>query len=173
MPLRARARARHPADRSRVEDVCPAWEAVYLNELEENGGQKTAAAKKAGVVMSTIMRRRQSSSAFEQAEREALQLAFDVLESEAIRRAVDGVETRRVSRLRDGTVIEHVERKYSDTILLRLLEKHEAGSWRQKQQIEHSGGMTFKTRAERKEALEKARLALGKPAPVEATHGRS
>jgi hypothetical protein len=50
----------------------------------------------------------------------------------------------------------------------------ETGSWRQKQQIEHSGGMTFKTKAERQAALEKARAVRdGRPIPVEAIHGRS
>jgi hypothetical protein len=54
---------------------------------------------------------------------------------------------------------DHIEREYSDQLMLRLLERLETGTWRQKQQVEHSGSVTFKTRAERLSALEAARRA--------------
>lgn len=144
------------------------WEAAYLAALSINGGQKVGAAKAARVDFSTVFRHRESCARFETIERDALKSAFDVAESEAVRRAVHGVVS--VYTTKDGK--KHKETRYSDTILLRLLEKRQTGSWCQKQQIEHSGGMTFKTRAERKEALEKARAAE-KQQPVAALNGRS
>lgn len=141
---------------------------AYLVALEANGGQMVGAAKTANVDYSTVFRHRQKDAVFESAEAEVMRMAKHAAESEAVRRAIEGVEE--IYTTKDGTI--HKTRKFSDTILLRLLEKHETGSWRQKQQIEHSGGMTFKTRAERKEALEKARAAAKQP-PVTALHGRS
>jgi hypothetical protein len=156
--LRARARE---ADES---GKTAAWRKIYLEALSNNCGQKTAAAKSAGVTVRTVQRLRASDPRFEQRESEALLMAMDVAEDEARRRAVDGVERIRRHTAKNGAVYEHIERKYSDRILLRLLERLETGSWRQKQQVEHSSGLTLKTRSERKAALEQAREAEQAPA---------
>ena len=159
--------ASHDAPEPPSEEYAAPWMQGYLVALEANGGQLVAAARTANVNYKTVFRHRQKDAAFETAEREVMQMAKHAAESEATRRAIEGVEE--IYTTKDGTV--HKTRKYSDTILLRLLEKHETGSWRQKQQIEHSGGVTFKTRAERKAALEQARAAKQKP--VTAINGRS
>jgi hypothetical protein len=121
----------------------------------------TAAAKLAGVTLRTVQRYRFRNFEFEKAEVDALQMAIESAESEAFRRAIDGVERIHFHTDKDGAVHEHKERKYSDTMLLRLLERLETGSWRQKQQPEaRSGRAIFATRIERKAALEKARSEL-------------
>lgn len=153
--LRAHARDDHIPAKTPT-----AWRKIYLEALSNNCGQKTAAAKSAGVALRTVQRLRASDPQFEEREVEALLMARDVAEDEARRRAVDGVERIRRHTAKNGTVYEHIERKYSDTILLRLLERLETGSWRQKQQIQRAGCTTFKTRAERKAALERARAAV-------------
>lgn len=164
----APTRARRNGKAAEPSPEPPPWQAAYLAALAENCGQRVAAAKAAGCAYMTVYRYRLSDPAFETAEADVMKAQRHVAESEAVRRAVEGVESLYTTK--DGTI--HSERKFSDTLLLRLLERQETGSWRQKQQIEHSGGMTFKTRAERKEALEKARAAE-KQQPVAALNGRS
>lgn len=145
------------------------WAPRYLKALEITGGNWTKAAKHAKVGITTVYDRRQRDPEFERDEVSVVTRSVKVLEAECIRRALDGVRKIRFQP-RTGKVL--YEQEYSDTLLLRALEHSETGSWRQKQQIEHSGGMTFKTRAERKEALEKARAAE-KQQPVAALNGRS
>jgi hypothetical protein len=118
------------------------------------------AAKLAGVTLRTVQRHRLRNPKFEKAELDALQMAIESVESEARRRAIDGVERIHFRTDKDGTVHEHIERKYSDTILLRLLERLETGSWRQRQPLENRSSATFATRGERKAALERARFEL-------------
>lgn len=130
----------------------------------ENGGQKVAAIKGCNLSLDTLCNHRGWFPEFHEAEKAAMKMADDVCEAEARRRAIHGVKSTVTTTLKDGSVRTYEETKYSDTILLRLLEKNETGSWRQKQQIEHSGGVVFKTAAERKKALEEARRAEGRPA---------
>ena len=92
-------------------------------------------------------------------EAEVMLVARDMIEDEITRRAIEGIEEpifgsggAGVGTVQVGTV-----RRYSDTLLLRLAERSETGSWRQKQQIEHSAPGVFNTRAERKAQLEKLR----------------
>lgn len=152
------------------------WHLRYLEILEESGGQKCVASKAAGVSLKTLAKHRKMLPAFEQAELDVLKLSLTFAESEAIRRATDGVESiyRRIVKDKDGTetVHEHVEIKYSDTLLLRLLTRLESGTWRDSKVVEANTTMTFKTRAERKAALEQARAAT-KQTPVTALNGRS
>jgi hypothetical protein len=103
-----------------------------------------------------VWERRRVDNGFATAEDDAVKRAQRVLESEAVRRAIEGMKVVRFQP-RTGKIFYDLQ--YSDTLLLRLLEKNETGSWRQKHQVEHSAGVTFKTRAERLAALEKARAA--------------
>jgi hypothetical protein len=140
----------------------PAWLEPYLEGLALSGLKKTAC-RLAKVNRSTVMRYRDAHPEFERREELAFKKALvNVLEPEITRRAVEGV--RKVRYGRDGKILS-VEREYSDQMALRLAERLETGSWRQKQQIEHSGGIGFKTAAERKDALAKARAELGIAAP--------
>lgn len=145
------------------------WAPRYLKALEITGGNWTKAAKAAKVGITTVWQRRQRDSEFERDEISVVARSVKVLEAECIRRAIDGVSKIRFQP-QTGKVL--YEREYSDTLLLRALEHSETGSWRQKQQIEHSGGMTFRTRAERKAALEQARATMQQQ-PVTAINGRS
>lgn len=140
------------------------WSSAYLEALTLNGGQMVAAAFTAGIVATTVQRRRNSDAEFAKRERDALALANDICESEARRRAIEGVESTFYDK--DGNMVR-TKIEYSDTILLRLLERLETGSWRQKQQIDVNAPGSFATRAERLAALEKARAedaAAQKPA---------
>jgi hypothetical protein len=147
------------------------WVAPYLEELSINGGLKGKAATHAGTNRQRVMEHRERDPEFRALENHAMERSRETAEDEARRRAIEGMEN--IYTTKDGAT--RVVRTYSDTILLRLLERQETGSWRQKQQIEHSGGMTFKTKAERQAALEKARAVRdNRPqAPVTATNGRS
>jgi hypothetical protein len=147
------------------------WVAPYLEELSINGGIKGKAATHAGTNRQRVMEHRERDPEFRALENHAMERSRETAEDEARRRAIEGMEN--IYTTKDGAT--RVVRTYSDTILLRLLERQETGSWRQKQQIEHSGGMTFKTKAERQAALEKARAVRdNRPqAPVTATNGRS
>lgn len=131
----------------------PAWAPRYLAELEITG-QKLDSAKLAEVNLRTVQRHRAADREFAELEAAAMEVGADLVESVITRRAIDGVVTQRTT-MPDGRVIEKWD--YSDTLLLRLAEKIETGSWRQKQQIEHSAPGIFATRAERKAALEKLR----------------
>jgi hypothetical protein len=135
----------------------PDWAPAYLAALEESLGQKIKAAKAAGITPRTVQRRRGTDEAFAREERERMEVVKDLVESEITRRAIEGVSRKRYDR--NGRLISE-EIEYSDLLLLRLAERTETGSWRQKHQIEHSEGLVFKTRAERKRALEQARLAM-------------
>lgn len=142
------------------------WTGPYLAALEANGGSFKRAAAAARVSYSTVWERRQADAVFASFEDAAIARAQRVLESEAVRRAVEGTKVIRFQP-KTGKIFHDLQ--YSDLLLLRLLEKAETGSWRQKQQVEHSGGVTFKTRAERVAALEKARAAAGVSAASQTT----
>lgn len=128
------------------------WMAVYLAKLAESG-QKGASAKAADVSLFAVWKRRHGDAEFARAENDAQRVFDDGLESEAYRRAVDGVTT--VITRKDGSTFTKTE--FSDTILLRLLERRETGSWRQKLDVKHQGQVegVFMTRAERKADLER------------------
>lgn len=145
------------------------WATIYFASLEATGGNYTRSCRAAGVGRTTVWERRQREPEFEREEIAAIKRGIKTLESEAVRRAVEGV---RKIRFEPKTGKIHYEREYSDTLMLRLLEHSETGSWQQKQKIEHSGGLSFRTRSERKAALEQARTALQQQ-PVTAVNGRS
>jgi hypothetical protein len=146
------------------------WVPAYLAAVEITGGNFTKAARAAKVHRSTVWEWRRDNDEFAKAEADACRRGMKTLHAEAIRRAVDGVRSIRFQP-KTGTI--HYERVYSDTLLLRALEHAETGSWRQKQQVEHSGGVVFKTRAERKAALEAARAAMAQSAVRIPMHGAS
>lgn len=136
------------------------WIETYLGELEQHG-QKCKAAKVAGVTIRAVQKRRNADPEFAKEESDAMAVAKDLVESEIFRRTIDGVQTVIISK--DGKIVT-TKTEYSDQLLLRAAERLETGSWRQKQQIEHSAAtsMQFPTRAARKEALERARAEIAK-----------
>lgn len=143
---------------ARARGANSSWIETYLGELEQHG-QKCKAAKAAGVTIRAVQKRRNSDPAFTREETDAMAVAKDLVESEIFRRAIDGVQT--VVIYKDGKIIT-TKTEYSDQLLLRAAERLETGSWRQKQQIEHSAAtaLQFPTRAARKEALERARAEM-------------
>lgn len=137
-------RETQPSPLVRSREGWPVWTAGYLTALAKHG-QKVKAAKDCDVDPSTVIYMRRRCPEFIIAEKAAMEDAKEVFESEAIRRAVDGVE--RVHYGRDGRVTSR-EIIFSDAILLRLLEKTETGSWRQRQQLEVGGPHSFGTLGE-------------------------
>ena len=129
------------------------WHDAYFDTLATTG-QVTKAALAAKVSSRTVARRRLSDPKFREEETAAMAEAAAFFESEAVRRATEGVRSEYYNA---KGVLSSIKIEFSDTILLRLLEKCETGSWRQRQQIEHGAPGQFATRAERKAALAKAR----------------
>lgn len=142
----------------------PDWAPAYLSALEVSLGQKIKAAKAANVTPRTVQRRRKIDATFDAEEQDRMEVVRDAVESEITRRAIEGVTRKRYDR--NGKLISE-EIEYSDALLLRLAERTETGSWRQKHQIEHGSSMVFATRA-RKAALEKARSEIAQQASVPA-----
>jgi hypothetical protein len=138
------------------------WATAYCEALSATG-QKKAAAKAAQVTLRAVQKRRLTDTSFAADERYAMTFAKETLEDEVFRRAVQGIERQTVDSKGNVTC---VWREYSDRLLLRLLERLETGSWRQKQVLEHSQPIgAFKTEAERKEAFARAREQSGLQAP--------
>jgi hypothetical protein len=141
-------------------DIEPAWVLPYLEALALRG-HKMLAYRAAHVSPATAMRYRDKTPGFMAREEAAFVKALKtVVEPEIVRRATVGVKKIRYGR--DGKILS-IEREFSDQLVLRLAERLETGTWRQKHQVEHSGGMVFKTEAERKEALKNARELLKLP----------
>lgn len=146
------------------------WAPAYLSALEVSLGQKIKAALAAGVTPRTVQRRRKIDAEFAAEERDRMELVKDAVESEITRRAIEGVTRKRYDR--NGKLISE-ETEYSDMLLMRLAERTETGSWRQKQQIEQPPSITFKTRAERKAALDQMRAEIASRSPITALNGQS
>ncbi len=128
---------------------------TYRDDLELHG-QMTRAAATAGRSLRYFQRLRKADPVFAKPEEGAPAVVADLLRSEITRRAIEGTEV--VTKGRDGSVI--IRREYSDTLILRLAEYLETRSWRQKQQVEHSGGIaSLPTLAARKQRLAEARAA--------------
>jgi hypothetical protein len=128
---------------------------IYLDDLELHG-QMMRAATAAGRSLRYFQRLRKADPVFAKAEEAALAVVADLVRSEITRRAIEGTEV--VTKGRDGSVI--IRREYSDMLTLRLAEYLETRSWRQKQQVEHSGGIaSLPTLADRKKRLADAKAA--------------
>lgn len=151
--VHTRARGTGPVD----------WKPRYFAALATTAGNVTLAAAAAGISRKSVYEWRNEDAGFAAQELKAMKRGAMALHEEAIRRAVQGV-MRLKFQPKTGKVF--AEREYSDVLLLRLLEHSETGSFRQKQQIEHSAPGVFATRAERKAALAAAR------AEIAATSGR-
>ncbi len=136
----------------------PNWTELYLAELEVTGRQVAAAAA-ALVSVNGVRYRRTIDPAFARAEREALANSRVVAIDELTRRAIHGTDV--VTITGTGKNRREVRRTvYSDTLLLRLLEYQETGSFRLKQQLEHSGGIaSAPTLADAKRRLAEAMAA--------------
>lgn len=152
----ANARARATVNPRAVVD----WAQAYCEAIKITFGRIHASAKAAGISPCRVRARRATDEAFARMEAEALAVAQEGADDEARRRACEGVVTETVTTTKGGETVTRTKIEYSDTILLRLLERLETGSWRQKQQIEHSAPDAFQTRAERIAALEKARAEI-------------
>lgn len=134
------------------------WPDLYLAELERTG--RVVSAAEAGLVsLAGVRKRRLADPDFRRAEVEALACARDRAISELTRRAIDGVEEMIITGHGKSRRV-HKRKVYSDTLLLRLLEFQESGAFRQKQQVEHSGGIaSAPTLADAKRRLAEAEAA--------------
>jgi hypothetical protein len=137
------------------------WAPAYFAALEASA-RKAASAKIAGITLRSVQRRRETDAAFAAEELSAMTVAGDMIEDEITRRAIEGIEEpvfgsggKGVGTIQVGTI-----RRFSDTLLLRIAERTETGSWRQKQQMEHSTPGMYATRAERKADLAKMRAEI-------------
>jgi hypothetical protein len=136
-----------------------AWIEPYLEALA-GCGLKMVAYKAVGVTASTVMRRRGKDVGFAKREELAFRSALiNVVEPAIMKRAIRGVKKIRYGR--DGKILS-IEHECSDQLALRLAERLETGTWRQKPQIEHSRAVGFRTRADRIKALAEARITVGR-----------
>jgi hypothetical protein len=135
------------------------WPTQYFQELEATG-RMTDSAQAAGVSLRTVQRRRRVDQSFAREEKEATACCRHRAISELTRRAIDGTEEVTISGTGKNRRV-HKRTVYSDTLLLRLLEFQETGSFRQKQQVEHSRSpmASLPTLADRKRRLAEAEAA--------------
>lgn len=137
------------------------WAPAYIASLSRSA-RKGAAAIAAGTALSTIRDRRKADPVFAAAELAAMEVAVDLIEDEITRRAIEGVEEpvygsggAGVGTVRVGSIL-----RFSDTLILRLAERAETGTWRQRQQIEHGAPGAFRTHADLQAAIAKRQEAL-------------
>lgn len=138
------------------------WAPAYLSALAISGKQ-IESAKSAGVTFKAVWKLRRRAPAFIEAEKHSIDQAKARLEDEVIRRAVDGLKRYKFTKsgapiMDPRTGEQFYEMEYSETLLLRALERLDP-TWRSKQQIEHSVGAVPTTAADRRAALEAARVA--------------
>lgn len=147
-PARKRAPQKPPAPAN--------WPDLYIDELTVCGVMHMAAAV-ACVTVRGVYDRRERDQAFAKREAKALRDFRACAIAEITRRAVHGNEERiETGSGKSRRVV--IRTVYSDTLLLRLVEYQETGSFRQKQQIEHSGGFaSLPTLADKKKRLEEAK----------------
>ncbi|MCA0354707.1 MAG: terminase [Chloroflexi bacterium] len=120
------------------------WEQAFITALARQG-VVSYACQAAGIGRTTVYRHREQYQDFATAWDEALEVAADALELEARRRAHDGVEEPvfgRVGKDSDGEVGRI--RKYSDTLLMFLLKAARPAKFRERVDMNHSGGVDYK-----------------------------
>lgn len=121
----------------------PDWAERFLAALHR--GNITAACKAANVGRRTVYDRRDRDLAFAQAMADALEDAVDLLEAEAWRRAADGLERKRFHKgeplIDPETGEQYVEREYSDQLMMQLLRAHRPERYRERREVEHTGGV--------------------------------
>lgn len=113
------------------------WKPQFIAELAARGNVVDAC-KKAKVVRSVAYATRTSDAAFAEAWKEAVEIAVEAMEAEARRRAVDGT----LKPIYQGGKLMCKVREYSDTLLIFLLKAHKPERYRERHQVEHSGGTT-------------------------------
>lgn len=120
----------------------PKKRAAFLSELAERGNVSDAA-RAAGVARTTVYEWREVDPAFAASWDAALDEAADTMEREAWRRAVEGVEKPVFGSLGQGLGSGEVGRvqEYSDTLLIFLLKGAKPEKYRERAQVEHSGGI--------------------------------
>lgn len=117
---------------------------AFLAELAKRGNVSEAC-RAAEVPRSTAYQWKAADEAFAAAWNEALEVACDAMEGEAWRRAVEGTEEPvygRVGKDKDGQI--GTVRKYSDTLMVKLLQAHRPEKYRERQDVQHSGGVTVR-----------------------------
>ncbi|HEY1188573.1 MAG TPA: hypothetical protein VGE74_13050 [Gemmata sp.] len=112
------------------------WRVTFLEALADTGSV-VRAARAAKVHRSTAYDHRETDTGFRDAWKEAERISVENMEAEARRRAVEGTLK---PVFQGGKKVGEV-REYSDTLLIFLLKAHDP-KYRDKQQIEHSGGTT-------------------------------
>jgi hypothetical protein len=125
--------------------------AAFLAELRRRGNVSDAA-RAATIDRTTAYLWRKNEPEFAAAWDEAIEAAIDSLEAEAWRRAAEGVEEPvigRVGKDKDGIVrdadgLPLFVRKYSDSLMNTLLKAHRPEKYRERQDVQHSGGVTVR-----------------------------
>lgn len=122
----------------------PAWQKAFLTILRETGNVSEAA-RATGIERSTAYDRRNGHASFAALWDDALEEATDALEAEARRRAYDGWDEPvygRVGKDQDGQI--GLVRKYSDSLMNTLLKGNRPEKFKDRQQVEHTGGINYK-----------------------------
>lgn len=133
MPTKPKTRARsRELSRSQKQER-------FLRELRKRANV-TSAAKKAKIGRRTAYEWHTTDEDFAKAWDDALEEAMDGLEEAAWTRAKDGHQ-RPV--FQGGQHVGDVT-EYSDTLMITLLKAHRPDKYRERQQQEHTGGMTIR-----------------------------
>lgn len=111
-----------------------AWQEQFLAELAARGSV-VLACRAAGCSRANAYAERGRSAEFKAAWDEEKREAVELMEDEARRRAVEGT----LRPVFHGGVQVGEVREYSDTLLIFLLKAHDP-KYRDRQQVEHSGG---------------------------------
>lgn len=113
------------------------WKPAFLRELARTGNVSLSA-DKAKISRPAAYAARESDPGFAAAWKDAVETSVEYLEGEARRRAYEGTQ-RPVYQ--GGKLVGKV-REYSDTLLIFLLKAHRPEKYRDRQQVEHTGGLT-------------------------------
>ena len=109
----------------------------FLEALEYNGNV-TEAVKAARIdSRKTVYNWREKYPDFAEDWESAYQSAVDRLEQEAWRRATEGTEK---PVYQNGQLVGHIQ-QYSDTLLIFLMKGHNPERYKDRQTVEHSGGI--------------------------------
>src|SRR2546429_362004 len=122
----------------------PAWRETFLAALAVSGSILKAC-ELANVCRANVYTTRDKDEAFAAAMALALDQAVDVLEIEARRRAVEGLIRKEFHKgeplIDPSTGEQYFEREYSDSLLQLLLRAHRPEKYRERHQVEHTGGV--------------------------------
>lgn len=152
-----------PAKRTKRTRSRPDWAPAFLAELALRGNILDSCGA-SGVSRSNVYQRRDADPDFALAMAQALEDATDRLEREAWRRAHEGLVRKQFYKgdplIDPETGAQYVEREYSDTLMVQLLKAHKPDKYRERREVEHTGGVALEVVERVVRTREEARQAV-------------